>query len=113
MGVLGNGPEQVQLPGHVIVYRDSSLTIKVGGVEKTIAENVYLKWIMEKAPHLGTIMRAYFPRDQKTMEPRGVFYIQFETKQEAYNIGNWIHGKKVTMGDYEVGTSLLSLLDVK
>ena len=43
------------------------------------------------------------------MEPRGDFYIQFETKQETYNIGNWIHGKKVTMGDYEVGTRLLDV----
>ena len=61
---------------------------------------------MDEVPQLGTIIGAYFPRDQKTMEPRGDFYIQFDDgRGELYQVimtEKPSHAGRSTLKDHEL-----------
>ena len=47
---------------------------------------------------MGTVRAVYFPRDDKTWEPMAYFFVQFETKQEAWMVADKLHGRRVDHG---------------
>jgi len=77
-------------------WRDSRICICVRGFEKTISENAYIRQIKEF--NVGTVRAVYFPRDEKTWEPMAYFFVQFETKQEAWMVADKLHGRRVDHG---------------
>jgi hypothetical protein len=77
-------------------WRNSKICIMVNGFEKTISENDYTRWA--NGLNVGVVRAVYYPRDDRTWEPKAHFFLQFETEYEAWSVARKINGWMVPQG---------------